>query len=418
MAKGLDTLIERGFFKQCTNLEALTKKMDEGPVTFYVGVDPTGSSLHVGHMVPFFAMHHLQKAGHNPIAVVGGGTSMIGDPSGKTEMRKMLTVEQIAYNADSIKKQLSTVVDFSGNNSNIGKAIMVNNYDWLGPLNYLEFLRDVGKHFSVNKMLSFESYRMRMETGLSFIEFNYQLLQSYDFLTLYRDHGCTMQMGGDDQWGNIVAGIELTRRMAGAEVYGLTFPLVTRSDGKKMGKTEKGAVFLDPEMFSPYEFYQYWRNVADADVGRFLKLFTFLPMEEIAELENLKDQEINKAKEVLAYEYTSIVHGEEEALKAKEAAKAAFAVGGGAAALDKSAIPSITVERAELEAGINVMDLYARTALCSSRGEARRLVTQGGASINETKITDIDIIIDSSFLDGEDILLKAGKKRYFRIIVG
>ena len=416
MAKGLDILIERGFFKQCTNLEALTKKMDEGPVTFYVGVDPTGSSLHVGHMVPFFAMHHLQKAGHNPIAVVGGGTSMIGDPSGRTETRKMLTVEQIAYNADCIKKQLSTVVDFSGENTSIGKAIMVNNYDWLGPLNYLEFLRDVGKHFSVNRMLSFESYKMRMETGLSFIEFNYQLLQSYDFLTLYRDHGCTLQMGGDDQWGNIVAGIELTRRMAGAEVYGLTFPLVTRSDGKKMGKTEKGAVFLDPEMFSPYEFYQYWRNVADADVGRFLKLFTFLPIEEIAELEKLKDQEINKAKEVLAYEYTRIVHGEEEAGKAKEAARAAFAALG-SAAVDKSAIPSITVDRTELESGINVMDLFARTALCGSKGEARRLVTQGGASINSQKITDIEKSIDLSFVEDDELLLKAGKKRYFRIIV-
>lgn len=368
MAKGLDILIERGFFKQCTDLEALTKKMEEGPVTFYVGVDPTGPSLHVGHMVPFFAMHHLQQAGHNPIAVVGGGTSMIGDPSGKTEMRKMLTVEQIAHNASCIKKQLSSVVDFSGDNPEIGKAIMVNNYDWLGPLNYLEFLRDVGKHFSVNRMLSFESYKQRMENGLSFIEFNYQLLQSYDFLTLYRDHGCTMQMGGDDQWGNIVAGIELTRRMEGAEVYGLTFPLVTRSDGKKMGKTEKGAVFLDPEMFSPYEFFQYWRNVADADVGRFLKLFTFLPMEEIAELERLEGQEINRAKEVLAYEYTRIVHGEEEAEKAKEAAKAAFKAGG-AAAMDKSAIPSIEIPAAEFEAGIGVMDLYARTALCSSRGK-------------------------------------------------
>ena len=417
MTNGLDTLIERGFFKQCTNLEALKKKMEEGPVTFYVGVDPTGPSLHVGHMVPFFAMHHLQQAGHNPIAVVGGGTSMIGDPSGKSEMRKMLTIEQIASNADSIKKQLSSVVDFSGDNSGIGKAVMVNNYDWLGPLNYLEFLRDVGKHFSVNKMLSFETYKMRMETGLSFIEFNYQLLQSYDFLTLYRDHGCTLQMGGDDQWGNIVAGIDLTRRMAGAEVFGLTFPLVTRSDGKKMGKTEKGAVFLDSNVFSPYDFFQYWRNVADADVGRFLKLFTFLPMEEISELEKLKDQEINKAKEVLAYEQTKIIHGREEADKALEAAKAAFTAGGGAS-VDKSAIPSITVESAELESGINVMDLYARTALCSSRGEARRLVTQGGASINEEKITDINKSIDLSFIEDGELLLKAGKKRYFRIIIG
>ena len=395
----------------------LKKKMNEGPVTFYVGVDPTGSSLHVGHMVPFFAMHHLQQAGHNPIALVGGGTSMIGDPSGRTETRKMLSVEQIEYNAGCIKKQLSSVVDFSGKNTDIGKAIMVNNYDWLGPLNYLEFLRDVGKHFSVNRMLSFESYKMRMETGLSFIEFNYQLLQSYDFLTLYRDYGCTLQMGGDDQWGNIVAGIELTRRMEGAEVYGLTFPLVTRSDGKKMGKTEKGAVFLDPEVFSPYEFYQYWRNVADADVGRFLKLFTFLPLEEIAELEKLEGQEINKAKETLAYEYTRIVHGEEEARKAGEAARAAFK-SDGAAALDKSSIPSIEISASELEKGIGVMDLYARTSLCSSRGEARRLVTQGGSSINNQKITDIEKNIDLSFVENGELLLKAGKKRYFRIIVG
>ncbi|MCD6397395.1 MAG: tyrosine--tRNA ligase [Spirochaetaceae bacterium] len=416
MAIGLDTLIERGFFKQCTNLEGLRKKMDEGPVTFYVGVDPTGSSLHVGHMVPFFAMHHLQQAGHNPIAVVGGGTSMIGDPSGKSEMRKMLSVEQIAYNADCIKKQLSTVVDFSDDSTGDGKAVMVNNYDWLGPLNYLEFLRDVGKHFSVNKMLSFETYKMRMETGLSFIEFNYQLLQSYDFLTLYRDYGCTLQMGGDDQWGNIVAGIDLTRRMAGAEVFGLTFPLVTRADGKKMGKTEKGAVFLDPEMFSPYDYFQYWRNVADADVEKFLLLFTFLPVNEIKELGKLEGQDINRAKEILAYEQTKIIHGKDEADKAREAARAAFSAQG-IASVDKSAIPSITVDRSELESGINVMDLFARTALCSSKGEARRLVTQGGASINEAKISDIDKTIDISFLEDNELLLKAGKKRYFRIII-
>jgi len=415
MNKGLDVLIKRGFFKQCTDLEALSRKMDEGPVTFYIGVDPTGPSLHVGHMVPFFAMHHLQEAGHNAIALVGGGTSMIGDPSGKTEMRKMLTVEQIAYNAECIKKQLSTVVDFSGTVPGVTRARMVNNYDWLGPLNYLEFLRDVGKHFSVNRMLSFESYKMRMETGLSFIEFNYQLLQSYDFLTLYRDYGCTLQMGGDDQWGNIVAGIELTRRMEGAEVYGLTFPLVTRSDGKKMGKTEKGAVFLDPEVFSPYEFFQYWRNVADADVIPFLKLFTFLPLEEIAELEKLEGQEVNRAKEVLAYEYTRIVHGEEEAEKAKEAAQAAF--NAGAAALDTSAIPSIDIARKELDQGVGVLDLFARTALCGSRGEARRLVTQGGAMIGETKITDIEAVIGPDFVVDGELLLRAGKKRYFRVVV-
>ena len=409
---GLEVLQERGFLKQCTDFEALEKLMSEKPVTFYVGVDPTGSSLHIGHMVPFFAMHHLQEAGHKPIAVVGGGTAMIGDPSGKTEMRKMLTIEQIRSNADSIKGQLAKVVDFSE-----GKAMMLNNYDWIGNLNYLEFLRDIGKHFSVNRMLSFESYKMRMETGLSFIEFNYQLLQSYDFLTLAREYGCALQMGGDDQWGNIVAGIELTRRVESKEVYGLTFPLVTRSDGKKMGKTEKGAVFLDPAMFSPYEFYQYWRNVADADAGKFLKLFTFLSMEEIAELEKLQGAEINKAKEILAYEQTKIIHGQEEADKAREAAKAAFSSGPSGGVSDKSAIPSIEIEESELSSGIGVLDLFARTDLCSSRGEARRLVSQGGASINEEKITDIEAVIDSAFVKEGELLLRAGKKRYFRVIV-
>ncbi|MBI9104734.1 MAG: tyrosine--tRNA ligase [Spirochaetales bacterium] len=409
---GLEVLQERGFIKQCTDMDALEKLMSEKPVTFYVGVDPTGKSLHIGHMVPFFAMHHLQLAGHKPIALVGGGTSMIGDPSGKTEMRQMLTIEQIRSNADSIKKQLSKVVDFSED-----KALMLNNYDWLGPLNYLDFLRDIGKHFSVNRMLSFETYKMRLETGLSFIEFNYQLLQSFDFLTLARDYGCELQMGGDDQWGNIVAGIELTRRVASKEVYGLTFNLVTRSDGKKMGKTEKGAVFLDPELFSPYEFYQYWRNVADADTIKFLKLFTFLSMEEIGELEKLEGAEINKAKEILAYEQTRIIHGKDEADMAREAAKAAFSVGAGAKTLDKSSIPSIEIEGSELAGGIGVLDLFARTGLCTSRGEARRLVTQGGASINEEKITDIEAVISDSHVKEDELLLRAGKKRYFRVIV-
>ncbi len=408
---GLEVLQERGFIKQCTDRDALEKLMSEKPVTFYVGVDPTGKSLHIGHMVPFFAMHHLQNAGHKPIALVGGGTSMIGDPSGKTEMRQMLTIEQIRSNADSIKNQLSKVVDFSED-----KALMVNNYDWLGPLNYLDFLRDIGKHFSVNRMLSFETYKMRLETGLSFIEFNYQLLQSFDFLTLVRDHGCELQMGGDDQWGNIVAGIELTRRVESREVFGLTFPLVTRADGKKMGKTEKGAVFLDPELFSPYEFYQYWRNVADADAVKFLKLFTFLSMDEIEEYEKLEGAEINRAKEVLAYEQTRIIHGRDEADKAREAAKAAFSAGGGAVQ-DKSAIPSIEIEKSELAAGIGVLDLFARTGLCSSRGEARRLVSQGGASINDEKITNIEAVIDESRVKEGELLLRAGKKRYFMVIL-
>ena len=413
MAKsGLEVLKERGFISQCTDWDALEKLMDKEQVTFYVGVDPTGKSLHIGHMVPFFAMHHLQEAGHRPIAVVGGGTSMIGDPSGKSDMRKMLTIEQIRENASSLKEQLGKIIDFSE-----GKALMVNNYDWLGGLNYLEFLRDIGIHFSVNRMLSFESYKQRLEKGLNFIEFNYQLLQSYDFLKLNQEHGCKLQMGGDDQWGNIVAGMELIRRVEGseAEAFGLTFPLVTRADGKKMGKTEKGAVFLDPGMFSPYEFFQYWRNVADADVGKFLKFFTFLEIEEIEELEKLEGADINKAKERLAFEQTKIIHGEEEAQKALEAAKAAFTSGGGAA--DKDAIPSVDIPASELDEGIGIMDLFARTDLCGSRGEARRLVQQGGARINEEQITDINAVIGSDKIVDGELMLKAGKKRYFRVIV-
>lgn len=416
MAKtGLEVLIERGFVQQCTDMDALEKIMEKEQVTFYVGVDPTGKSLHIGHMVPFFAMHHLQEAGHRPIALVGGGTSMIGDPSGKSDMRKMLTIEQIRENSVSIKDQLGKIIEFGE-----GKALMVNNYDWLGPLNYLEFLRDIGIHFSVNRMLSFESYKQRLEKGLNFIEFNYQLLQSYDFLKLHQDYRCRLQMGGDDQWGNIVAGMELIRRIEGpeAEAIGLTFPLVTRADGKKMGKTEKGAVFLDPELFSPYEFFQYWRNVADADVGKFLKFFTFLEMDEIAELEALPGAEINRAKERLAFEQTKIIHGEEEAQKALEAAKAAFAGGGASGGpADRDAIPSIEVPSAEIDSGIGIMELFARTDLCSSRGEARRLVQQGGARVNEVQIKDIDAVIGADAVEDGEIMLKAGKKRYFRVVV-
>ncbi len=410
MGNGLDVLKERGFIKQCTDYDKLNDLMNREKISFYAGFDPTGKSLHVGHMVPLFAMGHLQRAGHRPLAVVGGGTALIGDPSGKTEMRKIQTVEQIQENAGSIKKQLGKVINFSDE-----KALLLNNYDWLGNLNYIEFLRDIGRHFSVNRMLTFETYKMRMETGLSFIEFNYQLLQSYDFLVLNQKHDCRLQIGGDDQWGNIVAGVDLTRRVEGNEVYGLTFPLVTRADGKKMGKTEKGAVFLDPDMFSPYEYFQYWRNIADADVEKFLMLFTFLSVEEVKELGALKDKEINRAKEVLAYEQTKIIHGEEEAEKAKAAAHAAFSVAG-SGITDKSSIPSIEIAENELEKGINVMDLFARTDLCSTKSEARRLVIQGGASVNGKKIADIQVSIDSSFEEDGELLLKAGKKRYFRII--
>ena len=416
MNKALEVLRKRGFIKQCTDLDSLDSLMDKKPVTFYIGVDATGSSLHIGHMVPFYAMHHMQKAGHNPIALIGGGTTMIGDPSGKTEMRKMLTIEQIRENSESIKNQLGSVVDFSPERE-AGKAIMLNNYDWLGGLNYIEFLRDIGKHFSVNRMLTFEAYKQRLEKGLSFIEFNYQLLQSYDFLTLYQDHECRLQMGGDDQWGNIVAGVDLTRRVAGGEVYGLTFPLITRSDGKKMGKSEKGAVFLDPDIFSPYDFYQYWRNVADADVVKFLKLFTFLPLEEIEELGSLQGSAINRAKGILAYEQTKIIHGQDEADKALAAAKAAFTFGstGGGNGGDKDAIPSLELAAGKLAAGVPVMELFAMTDLCSSLGEARRLIQQGGANINDTKVLSIDTVVDSSWVKDNELMLRAGKKRFFRI---
>jgi len=415
MKHALDILIERGFLQQCTDIDGLRRCMDDHPVRLYVGVDPTGPSLHIGHMVPFFAMAHMQRAGHKPIALVGDGTAMIGDPSGKTEMRKMLSREQIEQNSVTIKDQLARVVDFT-DAAGDAKAMMIHNYDWLGGLNYIEFLRDIGRHFSVNRMLTFESYKQRLERGLSFIEFNYQLLQSYDFLKLFQNHDCELQMGGDDQWGNIVAGVELIRRVERQECYGLTFPLVTRSDGKKMGKTEKGAVFLDPGLFSPYDFFQYWRNVADADVIKFLKMFTFLPIEEINELAKLTDAQINRAKEVLAYEQTKIIHGREEADKALEASKAAFSSAPGGKTEDRDAIPSVDVSSDELDAGINVMDLFAMTELCKTKSDARRLVVQGGASINEEKVSEITAVIDSSWLEDGELLLRAGKKRYFRVV--
>ncbi len=415
MNAALKALQERGFIRQCSDLEGLSALMDKERVTFYVGVDPTGQSIHIGHMVPFFAMHHMQNHGHNPIALLGVGTALIGDPSGKSEMRQMLSLEQITENSRSLKAQIGRVIDFEADGTGEkGKAVMLNNHDWLGPLNYIDFLRDIGKHFSVNRMLTFESYRQRLERGLSFIEFNYQLLQSFDFLSLYRDQGCRLQIGGDDQWGNIVAGIELVRRVEGGECFGLTFNLITRADGHKMGKSEKGAVFLDPELFSPYDFYQYWRNVNDADVIRFLKLFTFLPLEEIEGYDS-PNVNINEAKERLAFEQTKIIHGEEEAQKALDAAKAMFGGFGGVDA--KESLPSLEVEKSLLEEGINVVELFAMTDLCKTNSDARRLINQGGAMVQDQKITDIKLTIDSSWVEEGELILRAGKKRYFRIVV-
>ena len=411
MNAALETLRERGLFAQCSGADALSQLMDEHPVEFYVGIDPTGTSLHIGHLVPLYALAHLAKAGHRPVVLVGGGTARIGDPSGKTEVRKMLTVEEIDANVAAISAQIDRFLAAAGTS-----ATIVNNSDWLAGLNYIDFLRDIGRHFSVNRMLSFETYRMRLETGLSFIEFNYQLLQSFDFLELFRDRGVRLQIGGDDQWGNIVAGVDLIRRVAGAEAFGLTFPLVTRADGKKMGKTEAGSVYLDARLVSPYEMHQYWRNVPDADVERFLLTFTFLPADECRQLGALRGERINEAKDRLANEATALIHGREAADAARSAARSAFGVGPGAARGGLDAIPDLSIPASELDAGIGVLDLFSRTDLCSSRSEARRLVAQGGARINDRPVTDVDAVIDSSWAEDGQLLLRAGKKRYFRVL--
>ncbi|HQG40170.1 MAG TPA: tyrosine--tRNA ligase [Spirochaetales bacterium] len=406
MNKALEILQRRGFIQQCTDFEGLSRAMNEGPITFYVGCDPTGPSLHIGHMVPFFAYKHLVSAGHHGIALLGGGTARIGDPSGKTEMRKMISYDEIDANAERFRRQLDAFLKFDGKT-----AYTANNKDWLANLNYIEFLRDIGRHFSVNRMLSFEAYKIRMETGLSFIEFNYQLLQSYDFLELYKRYNCRLQIGGDDQWGNIVAGIELIRRVEGAETYGLTFPLITTSDGKKMGKTEKGALFLDPEMVSPYDFFQYWRNVDDRDVKRFLLLFTFLSEEECEQL-TAPDKNINEAKERLAYEVTKLIHGKDEADKALEGAHAAF---GGSGNIE--AMPTLTLPRQRFEAGYPVLDLFVDAGLAPSKSEARRLIQQNGAMVGGKLWTNEKQAVTLADCDcAEYCILRAGKKRYMRIL--
>lgn len=410
MNKALETLKERGFFQQCTDIDGLSDLMDKESVTFYVGTDPTGPSLHIGHMVPFFALRHLREAGHCGIALIGGGTARIGDPSGKTEMRKIISYEEIDENVKRFENQLNKFIGFDGKT-----ALLDNNKYWLADMNYIDFMRDIGSCFSVNRMLTFESYKKRMETGLSFLEFSYQLLQSYDFLKLHERHNCCLQIGGDDQWGNIVAGADLIRRKTGKQVYGLTFPLITRSDGKKMGKTEKGALFLDPTMTPVFDFFQYWRNVADADVRKFFLLFTFLP---VAEIDEIMTEDINKAKERLAWEVTAVIHGKEEADKALAGAKAAFGGSG-----DTSSMPTKEIVSGEFQGGLGVVDLFFMSGLSATKSEARRLVQQGGAYITgndgkERQITDIaEIVEEKDFNDKGELILRAGKKKYLRIVL-
>ncbi|MCR5218818.1 tyrosine--tRNA ligase [Treponema sp.] len=413
MNKAIETLKERGFFNQCTDLDALSAKMDKGPVAFYVGCDPTGQSLHIGHMVPFFALKWLRSFGHIGVALIGGGTGRIGDPSGKTEMRKMLDYDQIDANVENIRKQLDKFIGFDGKT-----AFAVNNKDWLENLNYIDFLRDIGSCFSVNKMLTFEEYRLRLERGLSFLEFNYQLLQAYDFFMLHQKYGICLQIGGADQWGNITAGVDLIRRKLGGttelneehQSFGLTFPLIMRADGKKMGKSEKGAIFLDPSLTSVYDFFQYWRNVPDADVRKFFLLFTFLP---VAEIDQILAGDINEAKARLAFEVTKEIHGEEEAVRAREGAKAAFSGQG-----DKSSMPTVELSKADVEKGMGILNLFSAAKLCSSNGEARRLVEQGGATVNGNKITDVKAVITLADCDADgELTLKAGKKKFCRIVL-
>jgi len=402
----LEELKARGLIAQMTHEKEIEELLNNEKVTFYIGFDPTADSLHIGHFLQMVVMAHMQRAGHRPIAIIGGGTAMVGDPSGRTDMRQMMTKETIAHNADCFKSQLSKLVDFSD-----GKALMVNNADWLLDLNYVEFLRDIGVHFSVNRMLTAECFKTRLEKGLSFIEFNYMLMQSYDFLKLNRDYGCKLELGGDDQWSNIIGGIELIRRCDGKEAYGMTFTLLTTSEGKKMGKTQKGALWLDPNKTTPFEFYQYFRNVNDADVINCMKLITFIPLDEIYEYEKLEGSEINKAKMRLAFEVTKMVHGEEEAKKAEAAALNLFA-GGGAAE-----VPSVEISASEIENGINIMDMLVITKLAPSKSEARRNVQQGGVSVREEKISDINFTITKDMFENNELMIRRGKKAFIKVII-
>jgi tyrosyl-tRNA synthetase len=400
-----DVLLERGFTQQMTHAEEIKALLTKEKVTFYIGFDPTADSLHVGHFVTVMAMSHMQKAGHRPIVLIGGGTAMVGDPTGKTDMRKMMTPEIIDHNVSCFKNQLSKFISFEND-----AAIMVNNADWLLNLNYVDFLREIGVHFSVNRMLTFECFKQRLEKGLSFLEFNYMLMQSYDFLELYRKYNCKLQLGGNDQWSNILGGVELVRRLHGDTSFGMTFSLLTTSEGKKMGKTEKGALWLDPEKTSPYEFYQYWRNTADADVKKCLALLTFLPMEEVEALGSLQGADINKAKEKLAFEITKIVHGEEEAVKADTAAKALFM--GGASG---GSIPTTELRVDELTDQLDIITLLEKAKLVPSRSEARRLITQNGLKIDGIPVTDPSLILTIDHFKDNSLMIQKGKKVFHRI---
>ena len=418
----VETLRARGFLYQITDEPGLKALESEGPITGYIGFDPTADSLHVGSLVPIMALVHMQRERHVPIAVLGGGTAMVGDPSGKTEMRKMLLKEQIEANAVKIKRQLGRYLDFEGKT-----ALFVNNADWLLPLNYVDFLREIGRHFSVNRMLTAESIRQRLDTGLSFLEFNYMLLQAYDFYHLYVDRGCRLQMGGQDQWGNIVAGIDLIRRMTGGTAYGMTFPLLTNASGEKFGKTVAGAVWLDPEKTSPYDFYQFWRNTDDRDVEKFLGLFTLLPMDEVRRLGSLKDKALNRAKEILAYEATRITHGEPAAKEAYLASIRQFGAADPKGEIETSSsiraivadteasVPTVTYSGDAEAEQIPLVNLFVLGGLAKSKSEARRLIKQGGGYINNERITDTDATIPRTVLKEEGIILRAGKKRVIRV---
>ena len=403
-----DELVARGLIAQVTDEAEIKDLINNGKATFYIGFDPTADSLHVGHFMALCLMKRLQMAGNKPIALIGGGTAMIGDPSGRTDMRQMMTPETIQHNCDCFKKQMSRFIDFSD-----GKALMVNNADWLMDLNYIDVLREVGAHFSVNRMLTAECYKQRMEKGLSFLEFNYMIMQSYDFYTLYQKYGCNMEFGGDDQWSNMLGGTELIRRKLGKDAYAMTINLLLNSEGKKMGKTQSGAVWLDPNKTSPFDFFQYWRNVSDADVLKCIRMLTFLPLEEIDAMESWEGAQLNQAKEILAFELTKLVHGEEEANKAKEASHALFAGGG-----DSAHMPTLELTAAAFADGdLDILALLVKAELAPSRSDARRAVQQGGVSVADEKVTDIQTTYGADAFGADGLVVKRGKKKFVKIVL-